>query len=360
MAIDITQIDKQNKKAKAAYSPAAWKKRYPEYEHDTKLRPLTLPKLYCRIAEITYTPDNKIQVRAKVTNVGSGPSTHTKVQFYFTIIPMIAVVIGQPVPPQPNPGELMELDAEETITVEPGETRELTFTRSQPPIFQNWQVAVLAFDPMADTLPMAAWHTLMQPLRNLLKTPDNPPSNRNVPNWSEYDDPGKSDSDKLAAADRTWRGRSSEPTPVPRTSFMGTALSNPTYFAPKLAGNVSELRQRVSVTQFEPLLGAGDLAFRLSGFVRSYDQSPADTTQMLLECLAGSKVVAELDLGVRRNVDAWHFVAGELLAPPGTTKLRVRLRSRRRSGGNNDGYYDVLSLTPTHRQISTLDRSSIA
>jgi len=361
MAIDIKHVRMQNRKVKASYSATAWKKRYPKYKHNPKLRPLTLPKLHCRITEVTYgPPGNTIRVHAKVTNIGSGPSTNTKVQFYYTVIPLMVALPGRSVGPPPDPGPLMQLVAEEAITIEPGETLDLSFTRSQPYMFQNWQVAVLAFDPLADSLPMAKWHPLMQSLDNLLRTSDNPPRNRNIPGWSEYDDPTKPDSDKLAAADRTWRGRSSSPVPVTRTGFTGIALSNPTYFAPNGAGGVSELRQRVSVTQLAPLISDGDLGFRLSGYVRSYDQSPADSTQMILECLAGSSVLAELDLGVRDNVDAWRFVTGELMAPPGTTTVRVRLRSRRRSGNNNDGYFDVLSLTPTHRKISTLDRRWIA
>jgi len=360
MPLDIKHIQKINKKVLAGLSTQDKKKRYPKYKH-TKDHPLARPKLHCVISRLQYDASgSEVVVQARVKNVGSGASTRTKVQFHFAEIPLV-IVGGTPT----DVRTLMRPQSEELVTLEPGEAREFEFRRDQRWLFGNWQAAVLAFDPIADTLPMANWPRLMQPLDNLLNNADNPSTASFPTSWQQYDETAPGTFTKRAGAQRTWRGRNGEPNPLSRTSYMGIPLSSGTYFqAKKTATDVSELRQSVSIGALAGLLGSGDLGFRLSGFVRSHDQGgsgPRDRTQMILECLASDgDPLASVELGVNDNADAWRAVAGQLSAPLGTSRVRVRLRSERRAGQNNDGYFDVISLIATHRQISTLDRGDVA
>ncbi len=334
-----------------------WQDRYPTYQHQ-KDRPIVRPKLVCRISDMKY-ENAEVIVRARISNTGSGASYHTKVNFLYGVLaPVILVPIGSPVPAPPPPPpvhEQLQLRQSQTIAVHPGQEQELVFKVPQPFVINTWQTAVLCYDPVSDPLPMATWHQHLLPMDNLLQGAYNPPQSAPIPHWEEYDSPTAT---QPRTTNRTWHGRSASPEPHPiGSSIFG--IPNPTYFAPGNAAQVSELRQTVSVSQFSSLIANGDALFRLAGWVRSYDQSPTDRSQIIVECLANNNVaLAELDLGQHTNTQAWRQLVGAISAPAGTTRIRVRLRSTRFSGTNNDGYFDHITLTPAHRQIAAADRWS--
>ncbi len=134
-----------------------------------------------------------------------------------------------------------------------------------------------------------------------------------------------------------WTQRSSNPFP-----FEGGA-----YFFPGVA-SVAELQQEVDVSNYSSFIDAGVQQFIFEGYVRSYNQSPADETQIILEYLDSAKSVKldSIDLGKHSNTSDWKLISDSTIAPTNTRYIRIRLISTRHAGSNNDGYYDALSLIP--------------
>lgn len=113
------------------------------------------------------------------------------------------------------------------------------------------------------------------------------------------------------------------------------------------AGASAELRQDADISGYSGLVDAGTQLFEFSAWVRAWDQSPADISQIILEYLNHDKslVLASFDLGQHTNTDSWLQLLHSATAPVGSRFIRVRLISIRRSGTNNDGYFDNLSLS---------------
>jgi len=113
------------------------------------------------------------------------------------------------------------------------------------------------------------------------------------------------------------------------------------------AGATAELRQDVDLADYAGLVDAGNQIFSFAGYVRSWDQSPADVSQIILQYLNFDKtqVLAAYDLGQHANITSWLPLDHSAVAPGGSRYIRVRLISIRNSGTNNDGYFDGLSLS---------------
>lgn len=133
-----------------------------------------------------------------------------------------------------------------------------------------------------------------------------------------------------------WTQRGSNPQPYEGLSY---------FFAG--AGASAELRQDVAVSSYAGLIDAGGQSFSFSGWVRSWEQSPADLSRVIIEYLNADKsaVLASFDSGTYSNTSSWLQITNSTIAPTGTRHIRVRLISVRRAGTNNDGYFDGLSLT---------------
>lgn len=144
----------------------------------------------------------------------------------------------------------------------------------------------------------------------------------NIPEWVE-------------AVGSNWTQRDSNPPP-----FEGSKY----FFAG--AGATAELRQDVDLAAFASGVDGGNQSFEFSARVRSWDQSPADISQIILEYLNHDKtqILASHDLGQYSNTSAWVLVTHSRLAPAGTRFIRIRLISIRFAGTNNDGYFDAVSL----------------
>jgi RHS repeat-associated protein len=117
------------------------------------------------------------------------------------------------------------------------------------------------------------------------------------------------------------------------------------YFFPGVIA-AAELRQDVAVAADAALIDAGRRRYSFRGRVRSFDQVPADTSRITVEYrdAANAVVLGAFDSGEIANRTEWQEVTDTRIAPVGTRVIRIRLRSRRLSGSNNDGYYDKLSL----------------
>lgn len=161
--------------------------------------------------------------------------------------------------------------------------------------------------------------------QNLIMNPSCEDSlvNGEIPYWTEI-------------LGNNWRQRIASPAP-----YEGTA-----YFFPGAAA-LAELQQDVDVSLYAEDIDNGIQEFIFEGYVRSYPQSPADQSRIVLEFLDSSKTVKldSVDSGNYSVSSQWVQIADTSIAPQGTRNIRIRLISTRRSGSNNDGYYDALSLT---------------
>jgi len=139
--------------------------------------------------------------------------------------------------------------------------------------------------------------------------------------------------------------------------FSGTDWQNrETGNPPSLEGNnmffagasqYAELQQDVDVSGFESTIDSGKQYFYFEGYVRSYSQSPADHSRLILKYLNNLKtmVLDSIDLGENSNTDEWLLLTDTTLAPIGSRFIKICLISIRYNGTNNDGYFDGLSLT---------------
>lgn len=139
------------------------------------------------------------------------------------------------------------------------------------------------------------------------------------------------------AEGENWTRRTGETTlPLPQN---GDAF----FFAGE--GAFGELTQVVDVACFSSAIDAGTQEFSFSGYVRSFPQPPADSSRILVEYEDSSgNILSEFDSGEIVSEAEWLLVADQRLAPVGTRAIRIRLQSTRNVGGNNDGYFDSLSL----------------
>ncbi len=103
----------------------------------------------------------------------------------------------------------------------------------------------------------------------------------------------------------------------------------------------------MDVNDLAAMIDTGEQLFSFSGYVRSWPQSPADLSRIILEYLNFDKsvILASFDSGDYGDASIWTLISNDTIAPAGTRFIRIRLIATRRSGSNNDGYFDALSLT---------------
>ncbi len=134
-----------------------------------------------------------------------------------------------------------------------------------------------------------------------------------------------------------WTRRTGNPDPQAGDAY---------FFAGAVA--FAELSQTIDVSAFGSNIDAGIQRFDFSGYVRSFQQSNPDSSQIILEFEDSAGNVLEFfNSGQIINTTAWQLVADSRFAPVNTRQIEVRLIARRNSGSNNDGYFDSLSLTTT-------------
>ncbi len=141
----------------------------------------------------------------------------------------------------------------------------------------------------------------------------------------------------VEATGTEWTQRSDNPKPQAGTAYF-------------FAGSVplAELWQDVDVSSLAAAIDAGQQAFAFSGHVRSFPQSPMDSSRIVLEYRDELGGVRESwDSGEVTIAGYWPELADARTAPAGTRTVRVRLIAKRYAGSNNDGYFDSLELVAT-------------
>ncbi|MBX3241274.1 MAG: T9SS type A sorting domain-containing protein [Chitinophagaceae bacterium] len=115
------------------------------------------------------------------------------------------------------------------------------------------------------------------------------------------------------------------------------------------SGAQYELYQNVNVSANASAIDAGNYIVNFSGYVRSYNQTPPDQTEMILEFRNASNTVIGFysTTGTVAHVNNWVQYNHSQTAPAGTRTIRIRLIATSRNGDSVDGYFDNLSLTAT-------------
>lgn len=131
-----------------------------------------------------------------------------------------------------------------------------------------------------------------------------------------------------------WTQRSSNP----------VAHDGPSYFFAG-AGASAVLSQTIDLSTFASGIDAGLQQFAFSGWIRSFNQVPTDSSRIVLSWLAAdASTLDSFDSGQLTNRTAWQQVTDLRLAPALSRSLRVDLIATRNNGSNNDGYFDALVL----------------
>jgi hypothetical protein len=175
----------------------------------------------------------------------------------------------------------------------------------------------------ADFVVGGTWNLLVNPGNDL------PLEDGKIPGWTEV-------------SGSTWTQRSSSPAPH----------DGPAYF---FAGAVEtgELAQDADVSSFASAIDAGSQEFGFRGYTRGFS-GQADESRIVVEYRDATGAVLDLfDTGPQIQVAFWAEHTDVRPAPPGTRFIRVRLIATRRAGGNNDGYFDSMTLTPLSRVTVT-------
>ncbi len=132
-----------------------------------------------------------------------------------------------------------------------------------------------------------------------------------------------------------WENRGSNPDPQSGASYF-------------YAGDheVGQLTQVVNLSADAAAIATGNAQYAFSGYLRSFDQDPADDGQILVEFRnSADSTVARFDSGLRASLTEWEQVGDTIAVPSGTAIAIINLIARRKNGSNNDAYFDNLSLT---------------
>ena len=133
----------------------------------------------------------------------------------------------------------------------------------------------------------------------------------------------------------TWTPRASNPDPQHGSAY---------FFAGATAN--AELRQDIDLSSAADSIDAGVQSVMFYGWFRSFNQSPRDTAFAILE-FWNSDLTSLLwsdSTAKYYQQDAWLQDSLGGIVPADARWVRLRLRAKRGSGTNNDGYFDNLSL----------------
>jgi len=135
-------------------------------------------------------------------------------------------------------------------------------------------------------------------------------------------------------AGNKWTKRFSNPSPKDGLAY---------FFAGDDGG--TDLVQVVDVSHLASTIDANQQVFKFSGYVRSYPQTPSDISEFFVDYRnAAGTVLWEYHAGNSSSA-SWKLLTNTRRAPAETRNIRIRLRATRQAyTGNNDGYFDALSL----------------
>jgi hypothetical protein len=117
------------------------------------------------------------------------------------------------------------------------------------------------------------------------------------------------------------------------------------------AGNdtLGILQQDVDISEFAPVIDANKQQFIFNGYVQSLDQGPnSDQAQIIVTGLNNSKQDPQIlyNSDTTRSLNKWMLLADTFKVPSLTRFVRIQLVAIRHVGGDNDGYFDNISLIP--------------
>jgi hypothetical protein len=108
---------------------------------------------------------------------------------------------------------------------------------------------------------------------------------------------------------------------------------------------VYELYQDINLTAFANDIDLGIQPFIFNGSVRSFEQAPRDSAQMIVEYRDASNIVlAAYNTGLNGNTADWDLKTDTRIAPVGSRTVRVRLLSHHFNANSVDSYFDDLSF----------------
>lgn len=114
-------------------------------------------------------------------------------------------------------------------------------------------------------------------------------------------------------------------------------------------GEKFELYQNINVSSNATLIDGGHFQTVFSGYMSSYDQSPADETEMIVEFRnASDAVIGSYSTGAVTYTSGWTHYTRTYIAPSGARTIRIRLIGTSWNGTSVDSYFDNLSLTTSN------------
>jgi hypothetical protein len=155
-----------------------------------------------------------------------------------------------------------------------------------------------------------------------------------IPDWTE-------------GPDSQWVIESEAPEPYEGMARFGAGASD-----------VAELSQTVDLTAFAEPIDSGGQFFEFSGWIQT---TGSDTARIVIEFVDADdppQILAGFDSGDLTSPGFWQQVVDLRTAPPQTRAIRVRLIGQRVDGGDNDAYFDGLSLRSL--RVATLYVDDIA
>ena len=112
-------------------------------------------------------------------------------------------------------------------------------------------------------------------------------------------------------------------------------------------GLMCVLQQDVDVSNYAKTIDDKKQKFIVSGFEQSLDQAPLSDQGMLkVKCLDASKnkTLYSDSTDTLMSKSKWKAIGDTFLVPSNTRFIRVQLVAFRNVGGDNDGYFDNISL----------------
>lgn len=107
-----------------------------------------------------------------------------------------------------------------------------------------------------------------------------------------------------------------------------------------------EIYQDVNVSSYAESIDAATLSFTFSGYMMVFDQTPSDSSLMIVEYRnSASTVLDTYSTGYKGDRGTWVQYANTKTAPAGTRTIRITLLSKYINGSSVDAYFDSLSLT---------------
>jgi hypothetical protein len=310
------------------------------------------PRLYCygfpqHFSSMPASQPMQETIFARVTNAGAGTS-------YNTVVKLITTE-------QNN----VTGSGKQTITLQAGETRDLTFSMSSIERVHRYQL--VCFDPLHDPVMSSIPPTAIPAQGNYLKHAVNPAFPTFFQSWQPYyrdaagnlvPVPG------IAHLELQVEGGWQVQKGAPPKSIL-TLQPDQSYFAAGTLWPYSELRQEVNLagldeaTSFQRFLEAGDLLAGVDAYVRTAS-AHVDATVGLDFLAANGDVLTSFQTPEPGSINVWHRNTATVSVPAKTARIVYKLIREQAPAVSLesafDAYFDELYLTLTHRNVFTSSR----